>query len=107
MRKKADGTWLLFLLVWTTNHTTVVYQLTENDQQELQLNRCCSMDELVTENVILRDVDVALLKDGHTRCALFCGSPYQQFQNNFYNGPNENVYLSNSSLHIRFHIRVF
>ena len=79
MRKKADGTWLLFLLVWT-----VVYQLTENDQQELQLNRCCSMDELVTENVILRDVDVALLKDGHTRCALFCGSPYQQFQNNFF-----------------------
>lgn len=84
MRKKADGTWLLFLLVWTANHTTVVYQLTENDQQELQLNRCCSMDELVTENVILRDVDVALLKDGHTRCALFCGSPYQQFQNNFF-----------------------
>ena len=84
MRKKADGTWLLFLLVWTANHTTVVYQLTENDQQELQLNRCCSMDELVTENVILRDVDVAFLKDGHTRCALFCGSPYQQFQNNFF-----------------------
>ena len=84
MRKKADGTWLLFLLVWTANHTTVVYQLTENDQQELQLNRCCSMDELVTENVILRDVDVALLKDGHTRCALFCGSPYQQYQNNFF-----------------------
>lgn len=84
MRKKADGTWLLFLLVWTANHTTVVYQLTENDQQELQLNRCCSMDELVTENVILRDVDVAFLKDGHTRCALFCGSPYQQYQNNFF-----------------------
>lgn len=42
------------------------------------------MDELVTENVILRDVDVALLKDGHTRCALFCGSPYQQYQNNFF-----------------------
>ena len=84
MRKKTDGTWLLFLLVWTANHTTVVYQLTENDQQELQLNRCCSMDELVTENVILRDVDVALLKDGHTRCALFCGSPYQQYQNNFF-----------------------
>ena len=84
MRKKADGTWMLFLLVWTANHTTVVYQLTENDQQELQLNRCCSMDELVTENVILRDVDVAFLKDGHTRCALFCGSPYQQYQNNFF-----------------------
>lgn len=42
------------------------------------------MDEMVTENVILRDVDVALLKDGHTRCALFCGSPYQQYQNNFF-----------------------
>ena len=84
MRKKTDGTWLLFLLVWTANHTTVVYQLTENDQQELQLNRCCSMDELVTENVILRDIDVALLKDGHTCCALFCGSPYQQYQNNFF-----------------------
>lgn len=84
MRKKADGTWLLFLLVWTAEHTTVVYQLTETDQQELQLHCCSNMDDLLTEKVILRDIDIAILKDGTTHCALFCGSPYQQYQNNFF-----------------------
>lgn len=82
--QKEDGTKELFLLIWTTEHHSAVYRITKTKERMLQLTKYCSTDELTNTNVILRDMDETNLPGKHIRCALFCGSQYQQFQSNFF-----------------------
>ena len=74
----------LLLIIWTTKHHSSVYQLTKTKQQKIELTEYYNTENLEQDNVLVRDIDKDTVLDGQTRCMLFCGSRYQQFQSNFF-----------------------
>lgn len=84
MVQKEDGTNKLLLLTWTTQHNSIIYELTKTNKQKIKIIEYYNTEKTKQNDVLLRDIDEDTIWDEQTRCMLFCGSRYQQLQSNFF-----------------------